>query len=41
MSTRATIRFATREEGVSLDEHPQIWNAQFYDSTSDWLSLKD
>ena len=30
MSTRATIRFATREEGVSFNEHPEKWNAQFY-----------
>ena len=30
MSTRATIRFATREEGVSFNEHPQQWHAQFY-----------
>jgi len=30
MSTRATIRFATREEGVSFNEHPQSWHAQFY-----------
>ena len=30
MSTRATIRFATREEGVSFNEHPKKWNAQFY-----------
>ena len=30
MSTRATVRFATREEGVSFSEHPEKWNAQFY-----------
>ena len=30
MSTRATVRFATREEGVSFNEHPEKWNAQFY-----------
>ena len=30
MSTRATIRFATREEGVSFNEHPENWNTQFY-----------
>ena len=30
MSTRAQIRFATREEGVSFSEHPEIINAQFY-----------
>ena len=30
MSTRATIRFATREEGVPFDKHPKQWHAQFY-----------
>lgn len=30
MSTRAIIRFATREEGVSFSEHPENINAQFY-----------
>jgi len=30
MATRATIRFATREEGVSFDKHPEKWHAQFY-----------
>ena len=30
MSTRATIRFATREEGVSFNEHPKKWNAKIY-----------
>ena len=30
MATRATIRFATREEGVPFDKHPETWNAQFY-----------
>ena len=30
MATRATIRFATREEGVSFSEHPDQWHAQFY-----------
>ncbi len=30
MSTRAQIRFATREEGVSFSEHPEIIHAQFY-----------
>ena len=30
MSTRATIRFATREDGVSFSEHPKKWHAQFY-----------
>ena len=30
MATRATIRFATREEGVPFDKHPDQWHAQFY-----------
>jgi len=30
MSTRAVIRFATREEGVSFSEHPEKWHAQLY-----------
>ncbi len=30
MSTRAQIRFATREEGVSFSEHPEVIHAQFY-----------
>ena len=30
MSTRATIRFATREEGVTFNKHPKKWHAQFY-----------
>ena len=30
MSTRATIRFATREEGVTFNEHQKKWHAQFY-----------
>ena len=30
MATRATIRFATREEGVPFDKRPQQWHAQFY-----------
>ena len=30
MATRATIRFATREEGVPFDKHPKTWHAQFY-----------
>ena len=30
MSTRAQIRFATREEGVTFSEHPDIIHAQFY-----------
>ena len=30
MSTRAQIRFATREVGVSFNEHPDKIHAQFY-----------
>ena len=30
MSTRAQVRFATREEGVSFSEHPEQIHAQFY-----------
>jgi len=30
MSTRAQVRFATREEGVSFSEHPNVIHAQFY-----------
>ena len=30
MGTRAQVRFATREEGVSFSEHPDKINAQFY-----------
>ena len=30
MSTRAQVRFATREEGVSFNEHPDKIRAQFY-----------
>jgi len=30
MSTRAQVRFATREEGVSFSEHPEQFHAQFY-----------
>ena len=30
MSTRAIIRFATREEGVSFSEHPEKWHAQLF-----------
>ena len=30
MSTRAQVRFATREEGVSFSEHPDKIHAQFY-----------
>ena len=30
MSTRAQVRFATREEGVTFNEHPEKIHAQFY-----------
>jgi hypothetical protein len=30
MATRAQVRFATREEGVSFNEHPEKFHAQFY-----------
>ena len=30
MSTSAQVRFATREEGVSFNEHPDKIHAQFY-----------
>jgi len=30
MSTKAQIRFATREDGVSFSEHPDKIHAQFY-----------
>ena len=30
MSTRAQVRFATREDGVSFNEHPKKIHAQFY-----------
>ena len=30
MSTRAQVRFATREEGQSFNEHPEKIHAQFY-----------
>ena len=30
MSTRAQIRFATREQGISFNEHPDKIHAQFY-----------
>ena len=33
MSTRAQIRFATREEGVTFNEHPNAIHAQFYNHT--------
>ena len=30
MSTRAQVRFATREQGVSFNDHPPRIHAQFY-----------
>ena len=30
MSTRAQVRFATREDGVTFNEHPEKHNARFY-----------
>ena len=30
MSTRAQVRFATREDGVSFSEHPEKIHVQFY-----------
>ena len=30
MSTRAQIRFATREPGITFNEHPDAIHAQFY-----------
>ena len=30
MGTRAQVRFATREEGVTFSEHPSAIHAQFY-----------
>jgi hypothetical protein len=30
MSTRAQVRFATREDGISFSEHPEKIHAQFY-----------
>ena len=30
MATRAMIRFATRESGVSFSEHPKKWHAQLF-----------
>ena len=29
MSTRAQIRFATREAGVTFNDHPKVIHAQF------------
>ena len=42
MSTRAQVRFATREEGVTFSEHPNAIHAQFYvhhDGYPDGLGL--
>ena len=30
MATRSVIRFAKREAGVTFNEHPDTWDAQFY-----------
>jgi len=30
MATRAQVRFATREEGVTFSEYPDVIHAQFY-----------
>ena len=30
MATRSIIRFAKREAGVTFNEHPETWDAQFY-----------
>ena len=30
MATRSVIRFAKREKGVTFNEHPETWDAQFY-----------
>ena len=30
MATRSVIRFAKREAGVTFNEHPETWDAQFY-----------
>ena len=43
MSTRAQVRFATREDGVSFSEHPEKINAQFYVLSyvyPEWLVLQ-
>ena len=43
MSTRAQVRFATREDGVSFSEHPEKIHAQFYvhsDGYPDGLGLE-
>ena len=36
MSTRAQIRFATRENGVSFSEHPKKIHAQFYNHSDSY-----
>jgi len=36
MSTRAQIRFATREPGVSFNEHPNAIHAQFYNHSDSY-----
>ncbi len=36
MSTRAQIRFATREAGISFNEHPDIIHAQFYNHSDSY-----
>jgi len=43
MSTRAQVRFATREDGVTFSEHPDKIHAQFYvhsDGYPEGLGLK-
>ena len=43
MSTRAQVRFATREDGVSFSEHPEKINAQFYvhhDGYPEWRGVE-
>ena len=36
MSTRAQIRFATREVGVTFSEHPSAIHAQFYNHSDSY-----
>ena len=43
MATRAMIRFATRESGVSFSEHPEKYHAQFYrhyNGNAEYLGLE-
>ena len=43
MSTRAQVRFVTREDGISFSEHPVKINAQFYvhsDGYPEWLGVE-